>query len=312
MTIRFWGVRGSIATPLLNQELTAKIRAAIELFSISGMNHPDQIPAFINNLPWSIRETAGGNTACVEVQADDTLIILDAGTGLRNLGVDLIHRFQNRPFEAHIFLTHTHWDHICGIPFFEPSYYPDNAIFIYSPIRNIENRIRRLQQFDYFPVSTAEGYQFVQLSDSDTIQIGNVTVETMPMNHPGGSYGYRINYNGKSVVYATDSEYIDMSADALLPVINFFWDADMVIFDAQYTMLENIEKENWGHSNVFSGIDIAVEANVKSLYFIHHEPTYNDAKLEEILEKAKQYLKISQPESAMRVYLAIEGLTVNL
>jgi ribonuclease BN (tRNA processing enzyme) len=143
-------------------------------------------------------------------------------------------------------------------------------------------------------------------------QIGGVAVETFPLNHPGGSYGYRLTDDDKTLIYATDSEYQDLAADSLKPFTQFFQGADLLIFDAQYTMLETVEKENWGHSNVSIGIDMALEAGVKKLIFTRHEPAYDDDKLWGIMEKAKEYLDINHPKANLRLYLASEGLNIIL
>jgi phosphoribosyl 1,2-cyclic phosphodiesterase len=312
MYVRFWGVRGSIAAPLTNEALTAKIEAAVKLALKAGLTDDWQVSKFIKELPWHVRQTAGGDTACIEIQAGGKLLILDAGTGFRRLGLDLIQRYMGSPIEAHILITHTHWDHISGIPFFTPAFVPDNSITFYSPDSGLEERLKRQQSPEYFPVPLAQAFKFVYLNECEQFQIGDVTVETFPLNHPGGCYSYRIGHDDKMIIYATDSEYQILSADSLKPFAEFYQGADLLIFDAQYTMLENVEKENWGHSNVFTGIDMALEAGVKKLVFTHHEPAYGDEKLEEILNKAKAYLNVNQPEAGLQLYLASEGFSMTL
>lgn len=308
MNIRFWGTRGSLATPLTNAELTAKIETALKFAVRDGLDNENDIPEFIKSLPWYVRRTAGGDTTCVEIDVGGKLIILDAGTGIRHLGLHLLQQYPNQPIEAHILMSHTHWDHICGIPFFIPGFNPKNKLIVHGPHPHLEQRFQNQQSPEYFPVPLAPTFKFDQVNERDEFYIGDVRIETFPLNHPGESYGYRITYENKSVVFATDSEYKDLSADALRPFTDFFKDADLLIYDAQYTMLENVEKEDWGHSNVFSGIDMALQANVKNLVFTHHEPNYNDQKLYEILSKAKEYLEISRSHQKLRLFLASEGL----
>jgi phosphoribosyl 1,2-cyclic phosphodiesterase len=209
-------------------------------------------------------------------------------------------------------ITHTHWDHISGIPFFTPAFMPDNSITFYSPDSGLEDRLKRQQNPEYFPVPLAPAYKFVYINEREQFQIGDVTVETYPLNHPGGCYSYRIEHDDKMIIYATDSEYQVLSADSLKPFTDFYHGADLLIFDAQYTMLENVEKENWGHSNVFTGIDMALGAGAKKIVFTHHEPAYDDEKLGEILHKAKEYLNVNQPEAGLQLYLASEGLSMTL
>ena len=312
MYIRFWGVRGSIATPLTNAALTAKIQKAVQLGLKAGLADESQIPEFVRNLPWHIRQTAGGDTACVEIQAGSNLLILDAGTGIRRLGLHLLRKYRGNPVDAHILLTHTHWDHISGIPFFVPGFNPNNKLILYGPTLGLESRIEGQQAPEYFPVPLAPAFKFVQLSQGEHFRIGNVKVETMRLNHPGGSHAYRITHDNKALVYATDSEYKDLSANALRPFTNFFHDADLLIYDAQFMPLENFEKENWGHSNAFTGIDMAIEAGVKKLVFTHHDPAYDDRKLCDILQKANEYLDIYEPDTELRLYLASEGLSMTI
>ncbi len=312
MNIHFWGVRGSLATPLTNATLLGKIETALQLGLKAGLKSDKQISEFVTNLPWTVQRTVGGDTACVEVKAGEELLILDAGTGIRPMGLNLMRSYKGNPIEAHILLTHTHWDHISGIPFFVPGYIPNNRIIIYGSHPDLEKRIKHQQDSDYFPVPLASAYEFVQLNGKSRFQIGEVEIETAPLNHPGGSYGYRIAYDNKTIVYATDSEYKDLSADALKPFTNFFRDADLLIFDAQYTMIENVEKEDWGHSNVFTGIDIALEANVKGIVFTHHEPTYDDGKLWGIMQEANEYLDIQSSNNDLKLLLAFEGLNIEI
>ncbi|MBT8374902.1 MAG: MBL fold metallo-hydrolase [Deltaproteobacteria bacterium] len=312
MYIRFWGVRGSIASPLTNAELEAKIQTALKLGVKAGITDVRQIPEFLESLPPHIRRTVGGDTACVEMQAGDKILIFDAGTGLRRLGLDLIRRSGGNPIEAHILMTHTHWDHISGIPFFVPAFSSKNNLTFYSPFPGLKERVARQQNFEYFPAPLSSSFNFVHLNKNEHFHIGDVKVENFPLNHPGESYSYRITYGNKTFVYATDSEYKEISADRLKPFTDFFRGADILIFDAQYTMLENVEKEDWGHSNAFTGIDLAIEAGVKKLIFIHHEPSYNDEKLYNILIKAKEYVDINRPKIPLELILASEGLSMTL
>lgn len=313
MEIRFWGVRGSIATPMTGVALSARLRTAIRLAVKAGIDDESKISEFVGTLPWYVRKTAGGNTPCVEITAGENLLVLDAGTGFRQLGLDLIKRSDGNPIVAHILISHSHWDHISGIPFFIPGFNKKNKLIFYVSDPAMVDNIRRQQSPEYFPAPLAPAFEFVDIESDSEFSIGDATVQMIRLNHPGGSIAYRISRNGKTVVYATDSEYKDLTTDALKPFTDFFQDADLLIFDAQYTMIENIEKEDWGHSNVFTGIDLALEANVRNLVFTHHDPTYDDRKLWEIYQKAGAYLELYQPpEKCLNIYLAYEGLKMIL
>ncbi len=317
MKIKFWGVRGSLATPLSNSDLKGKITAALERGLQAGLAEKGDVDRFFETLPPHIRMTAGGNTTCVEIMAGDTCLIMDGGTGLRPLGIDLLQRAGRKPVEAHILISHTHWDHICGIPFFNPAFFPENSVIVYGSHPDLESRIRQQQVYEFFPVPLAPALRFVQLDREAGLSTARFTVdqaavETIPLNHPGGCYGYRVTHRGKTVVFATDSEYKDPSSEALTPYVNFFKDADAVIFDAQYSMVENVEKEDWGHSNMFTGIDMALEAGVKQLFFTHHDPVNGDAQLWGTLEQAKRYLAVQGSENDLRLELAVEGPYVEI
>lgn len=312
MDICFWGVRGSIATPLTNPDLALKIEEALRLGIQAGLQDDSKVSDFLRNLPWHVCRAAGGNTSCVEVYAGNELLILDAGTGIRPLGIELIQKSEGNPIEASILLSHTHWDHICGIPFFVSAFNPKNTLTVYGPHPELEDRLRYQQDFRFFPVPLASTFKFMQLSTEEHFNIGDVEIKTMPLKHPGESFGYRITHNNKTLVYATDSEYKELSANALRPIIDFFQGADLLIYDAQYTMVENVEKADWGHSNMFTGIDMALEAGAKKLVFTHHDPGYDDKSLWELLQKAKEYEKISGSREDFEIYLAFEGLSFTL
>lgn len=312
MDIRFWGVRGSLATPLSNVNLHEKLAAAIDVALKSGLKEGDDISAFLDGLPWKMKRTAGGDTSCIEIRAGETILILDAGTGLRPLGQELSQRIKDGPIHANILISHTHWDHISGIPFFTPAFRPGSRIQLYIPDPRMEYSIRNQQDFEYFPVPLSPAFEFVRIDRGEPFDINDIGIECMPLNHPGGSYGFRIVYQGKILVYATDSEYKDLSADAIKPFTKFFENADLLVFDAQYTISENVEKEDWGHSNIFTGIDMAIAAGVKNMVFTHHDPMSNDSVLADILYRAREYIKISQPEIDLRLFMAYEGLKMKL
>ena len=257
--IRFWGVRGSIPTP-----------------------GPETVKY-------------GGNTSCVEVRCGEQLIILDAGSGMRKLGIELN---KEMPVEATILLSHFHWDHIQGFPFFQPGFQPQNKFHIYAA-RKLNTTLERLMSgqmmYPNFPISLgamAAKMEFDELTPGETRLIGKVEIKTAIGNHPGESLAFRINYGGASVVYATDTEHYSCIDPSLLKLSN---DVDCLIYDASYTSEEycgktGSPKTGWGHSTWEEGVKLAKAANVGKLILFHHDPEHDDDFIDEIERQASEAL----------------------
>ncbi len=313
--VEFYGVRGSFPSSPDNSEMEEKLFWLLQDAGRKKLSTEADIRKYLHDLPPLRRGFVGGNTSCVYVHLGGRHIILDAGSGMRRLGEYLMGKeFGKGRGKAHIFLSHTHWDHIMGFPSFLPAFKSGNEIIVYGVHTGLEHRFSVQQEDEFFPVSlSAMGaiIDFVQMRKEETISIGDIRVTNIMLNHPGGSFAYRLDYNGKSVVYATDSEYKN-NDEKLQRYIQFFKDADVLIFDAQFTIEESIEKENWGHSTAIQGVDMAARAGVKNLYFFHHDPSYTDAKLEEILEETLNYQKQQRQTESLKIALAREGLEVIL
>lgn len=240
LTVRFLGVRGSIATP--------------------GM-------------------AAGGNTACVEVVAGDTRIILDAGTGLRTLGNE---RMASGIRHSTILLSHLHWDHVAGLQFFTPVYVPGHRVEIASGPNGVMSHdaaIRQLFKAPFFPVEFDDlGGNVItrELRPSDKLTIGDITITMARLNHPDPVYGYRLEHAGQSIVYATDTEHFSCVDPTLKKLAA---GADILIYDAQYTPEEYPAKVGWGHSTWQAGADLARAAGVPQLVLFHHDPARTDEQL---------------------------------
>lgn len=316
MQIGFWGVRGSIPTPLTSEQLKAKFLRLIPKIPPEIQQNPTELEKFLATLPPFETGLLGGNTACVEVRADNKILIFDMGSGIKNLGNHLLKASPNRQkLELHIFLSHTHWDHILGFPFFTPAYYPNTTLNFYSCHPNLKQRLEEQQDFRFFPVSLdhmAARKNFIQLEHRANLKLGNIHISTMPLNHPGGSFGFRVEHEGKVMVYATDSEYKNLDQHSTKENIAFFKDADLLIFDAQYTFEEAIHKEDWGHSSALVGVELAVQAGVKRLVLFHHDPDRSDFEIEEILQKSIDFKNITYPNSNLTVSLATEDLRISL
>ena len=315
-SIKFYGVRGSIPTPLVGQDVTEKLEAALELASPEDLANEASRKKFVADLPVHIKGSIGGNSSCVVAQVDDHMIIFDAGTGIRVLGLELLQKeFGKGKGSAHLVFSHTHWDHIMGLPFFGPLFVPGNQFKICGAHPDLETRLRGQQKFQYFPISFdvfGSDIQFVDFSQDDSFQIGNAKLTWREQYHPGKSFAYRIEHAGKTVIYATDAEYKDQTPEGLKETAAFFRGADLVIFDSQYTLVECLEKEDWGHSSTFIGIKLALQAGVRKMTFFHHEPTYTDFRLMKILESSREFKEMIAPFNPLELTLAVEGNRIDL
>lgn len=319
MKVRFWGTRGSLPAARTARSIENKLLQALRAARGRQFASDAAILAFIDELPFNVRSTYGTNTSCVEIAGGDAYVLCDAGSGLRDFGNSVIAGTagQNSPTEFHLFLSHLHWDHIHGFPFFVPAYIPGNRIHIYGCHKNLRQAFETQQQYVHFPVSLKEmraEITFHQLAPDTTHQIAGFYVRAQLQRHPGASYGYSFVKDGKKLVYSTDAEHKQDVADEQYPFISFFSGADLVIFDAQYTLLDAIDtKEDWGHSSNIIAVELAVRAGVKRLCLFHAEHSHDDDTIHATLAQTRDYLRIfSQGNSTMEITLAYDGLEIDL
>jgi len=311
--VHFRGVRGSIPTPAGAADIEAKLRYALAEAKPEDLESSESRDAFIDGLPMHVRSCVGGNSACIEMTIAGHRLMFDGGSGCFNVGRDwMAQEFGQGQGKAHVFITHTHLDHILGLPMFGPLYVPGNELTFYSPHSDLQKRLSGQHLPEYFPVSfdsLGSTLNFVDLSDTQTIEIDGIKVSWLENDHPGRSFSYRVEYEGHVVVLSTDAEYKTLDPVVLEPVLTFFNEADVLIFDAQYGFTESVQlKRDWGHSSSFVGVDLALDAGVKKLALFHHEPTADDFLLAEILRKAQTYLKNVEPGAELEVILSHEGL----
>lgn len=268
LQLKFWGVRGSTPTPTRE------------------------------NLGY------GGNTSCVEIRCGEQLLIIDGGTGIRNLGTSLTEEFKAQPLKLDVLLTHFHWDHIQGMPFFVPFYNPANQVTVYSfPLEEqIRERLHGQMTSPYFPVDFERLEASIQPTQvgGEVLRLGEMAVTSFPMNHPQGAYGYRVEADGAAIVYASDLEHGHPELDKV--VREFSTGADVLIYDAQYTPEEYALRKGWGHSTWLEATKVAKDAGVKQLILFHHDPSHSDAKIDAKVEETKRLFENSDG--------AREGLTL--
>jgi len=253
--IEFWGVRGSIACP-----------------------SPRHV-------------VYGGNTSCLEVTAGDERVILDAGTGIRDLGDSMNRRDVRR---AHLFLTHAHWDHINGFPFFAPGYQSNRTFEIRAahlrPLGGVREVLAGQMGQPTFPVpleTMRSRLVFEDFDAGDAFNLGpGVSVRTAPLNHPNGATGYRFEHGGKAVCYVTDTEHVIGSPDER--ILALIEGADLVVYDSTYTDEEFPAKVGWGHSTWQEAVRLCRQASVKQLAIFHHDPSHEDSYMAEVEQKARE------------------------
>ena len=273
MKIKFWGVRGSIPTP---GPSTARV---------------------------------GGNTSCVEVRAAGLLLIFEMGTGARGLGGSLL---KQLPLSAHVFMSHLHHDHTQGLPFFVPCFIPGNTLRFYGADKGgmtFEEQLRRVFDFPYFPIplkGMAATFQFVSIREGQKIQLSpEVTVSNRKLNHPDEAFGFRVEAmeDGVKKVFAfcTDTEHYSVPD---WKVKDLAKDADVFVYDGQYTDEEYPSKVGWGHSTPSEGVKLVRESGAKRLILFHHDPTHSDEKVFDMEAQAKALFPGAQA--------AVEGLEIDL
>jgi len=273
MRVKFWGVRGSTPTPQAE------------------------------NLRY------GGNTSCVEVRVDDQLFIFDCGTGLRVLGHQLAREFENKPMFAHVFVSHYHWDHIQGIPFFSPLYDSAGSRFVFhssSRVRGLRQVLEEQMTAPYFPVNMNEmkaGRDFYDIEEGQLPLDNNITVKAAWLNHPQGCQGFRLESKQGILVYATDNEPGNAEFDK--QVRKLAEGADILIYDSQYLPEEyEARKRGWGHSHWREGVNIVMESGAKELILFHHDPNHTDSCIDSVVKEARSYYP--------RVRAAAEGMEIKL
>lgn len=273
MRVKFWGTRGSVPTP------------------------------------GRTTEKFGGNTACVEIHQDDERLILDAGTGIRELGLLML---EEPPRSSSMLFSHVHWDHIQGLPFFTPLFIPTFSFTIFAPAkfkRSLQKVLNKQMAPDVFPVdfgNLAAKIQFKTLASKGS-PVGPFTISAFPLNHPGGCWAYRVECGGRTVVYATDNEFDpETEPEAYAALVAAIQGADLLIADGQYTLEEYPQKKGWGHGVLEYVTRLSADAGVGRVAITHHDPMRDD----EALTELERNVRRAEPD--LQVFFARDGLAVEV
>ncbi len=318
MRVRFWGTRGSIGVALTAADVRDKLAQALVQASGRTFASYEEAHAYASSeLDFSITHTFGGHTPCVEIDVGgDEYFVCDMGTGARPFGVHVLARQAGRPATVNVFMSHVHWDHIMGFPFFGPAYAKGTRIRIHGCHDSLEHAFRLQQSPPCFPVGWEQlgaSIEFVRLEPGRTHSVAGLEVTPHLQLHSGDSYGYRFAKDGKVAVYSTDSEHkLEDRAEAQA-FAAFFRDADVVVFDAMYALADAISvKADWGHSSNIVGVELCQMARAKHLVLFHHEPANDDDTLEGLLKEARRFEELTRGEQALKVSAAYDGMEIDL
>ena len=314
--VRFWGTRGSLPVALTVDGVRQKLHAALRAASGRTFDSDAALEQWLDELPFAVAGTYGGHSSCVQLETGGPdFFVCDMGSGLRPFGTWAMSQ-RKGPQTFHVFQSHLHWDHIMGLPFFVPAFIPGNRIVVYGGHQQLEFALRRQQEQPSFPVDFSifgATLEFVRLTPGERYRVAGVDVTLMLQHHGGDSYGYRFESDGRSVVYATDSEHKIGDIEHTERCVEFFRGADLVIFDGMYSLAEAISvKADWGHSSNVMGVELCQRAEARHLCLFHHEPVADDAALDAMLAESQRLEQITRGAQALRVSAAYDGLDIAL
>lgn len=299
MKVHFKGTRGSIPTAPDASDIREKVVAALLAARGKDLRSESQIREFVEkDLPFHFGSSFGGNTPCVHIDTDSKdWLIFDGGSGIRVLSKEILEKgLTNQTF--HLFLSHLHYDHIQGIPFFAPAYIPGNKLVIHGGHENLENHLRTQMKTPFFPIdfdTFQADINFQRHVPGDTIEVADTEITLYKQNHPGDSYGYRVQQREKSVVYSSDAEHPNIAHGHEYDYLDFIRGANILVFDAPYTFSESIStREHWGHSSHVMGVELAARGEVETLAIFHHDPNASDHDLTNFHNHTRKFLDRSR------------------
>jgi phosphoribosyl 1,2-cyclic phosphodiesterase len=317
MLIRIWGSRGSLPVSLGTAALQEKLVKVLVAAAGKNIDTETKARAFIAGFPdFAVSHTFGGNSSCVQIDnGNGEYVVCDMGSGARELGNSILAAHgPHKTHSYHVFVSHLHWDHIMGFPFFAPAYRPGNHIRIYGCHETLEQGFRKQNSIPSFPLDFDQlpaKIEFVRLAPGKRYEIAGMAVTAKLQAHSGDSYGYRFEDGGKSVVYSTDSEHKLEDLGETEAFTAFFRDADLVIFDAMYSLADAISvKEDWGHSSNIVGVELCQMAGAKRMCLFHHEPIFDDERLAGIWRETRRLEEITRSGAPLEIIAAYDGLEI--
>ncbi len=320
MHITFWGSRGSSPVVMNQAGAVQFLGDVVAKAQRLGLSSYDELLQAATGGKLGDPLLFGGHTPCTEVTHGDRTFFIDMGTGLREAGT----KYLGKQKEFTFFLTHMHWDHLQGLPFFVPIFLKGHKITIYHVHKTAPEHVKILFNGVNFPIKWDQlgaDIEFKELTLYKPTVLGDVSVTPFALDHPGGSFGYRFEAAGKSLAVGFDGEYTRVSRLDLGKDLPFYQNLDLLVFDAQYELEELLNKHDWGHSSAPIGIDLALREGIKTLVLIHHDPWAADERLRQSAASAKKYVKMNlkwyeqawttQPEGPT-IITAYDGLTVKV
>ncbi|NJL24424.1 MAG: MBL fold metallo-hydrolase [Calothrix sp. SM1_5_4] len=292
MARKLWGVRGSLPTPLTPDRVRSRLEDVLSQYEeLRDSGARISARDFLETLPPHLLGGYGGNTSCGEITSGKSRLVVDGGSGLRGFSEQML-KSEPDLDNFHIYLTHFHWDHLIGLPFFSQLYMKGRTVHFYAVHEDVEESIRTLFKKPNFPVPYEVIQKQVKIHRVEPyvpFSVGELQVTPYRLDHPDPCWGARVEHGGKSLAWAVDTEGIRTSKEELGRDAGLYHRADLLVFDAQYSFGEALEKINWGHSSGPVGIDLAIREDVRRAVFMHHDPSALDEAIRRAEEETQNY-----------------------
>lgn len=324
LRIKYWGVRGSLPSAPMPELTFQHFQNVMMLFFKQGHKNADEVTEFLKGQ--SIPRIGGFGTAttCVEVNSSRQQIIIDGGSGIRQLSERMMTGSASQgQAEIHIFLTHFHWDHLIGLPFFAPHFIKGNKIHYYAVQDNLDEMVKVIFRKPWFPVpfeALGAQIQFHQLKPREVFQLQDMKITPYKLDHPDPCWGFKVQSGNRTYSHCVDTEGTRITQESLGEDLPLYQGVDLMYFDAQYTLPELAEKANWGHSAAQLGLELAQREGIKAVLFAHHDPGANTEQIFHIQARIRQYYDEQMKKSILNHQTlpevqwryAYEGMEVDL